>query len=163
MSTAFTQNWADFLASHVTDAQLQAALSALWGYFGLPPSRMSAGLFAAALSSYHLNGGYYPIGGSMALSRALEDVIVQEGGSILYRNTVTSMDINDGRIRAVSTHRGDDYQADIFISTASPRDTIGFVGAEHFGDAYVEQMASDEPALSNLVVYLGVEGDLAAD
>ncbi|NNC92510.1 MAG: NAD(P)/FAD-dependent oxidoreductase [Acidimicrobiia bacterium] len=163
MSNAFTQNWADFLAAHVTDDQLQTALSTLWGYFGLPPSRMSAGLFAAALSSYHLNGGYYPIGGSMALSRALEDVIVEAGGSILYRNTVTGMDIDDGLIRTVSTHRGDSYEADIFISTASPVDTIGFVGAEHFGDAYVEQMTSDAPALSNLVVYLGVEGDLAAE
>jgi prolycopene isomerase len=163
MSTAFTQSWADFLASHVTDEQLRAALSTLWGYFGLPPSRMSAGLFAAALASYHLNGGYYPIGGSMALSRALESVIVEEGGSVLYRNTVTHMDIDDGRVRRVSTHRGDSYEADIVISTASPRDTIGFIGADHFGDAYVEQMASDEPALSNLVVYLGVAGDLAAE
>jgi prolycopene isomerase len=163
MSSAFTQSWADFLAAHVSDEQLQAALSTLWGYFGLPPSRMSAGLFAAALSSYHLNGGYYPIGGSMALSRALEAVILEAGGSISYRNTVTHMDIENGRVRTVTTHRGDSFQAGIVISTASPRDTIGFIGADHFGDAYVQQMTSDAPALSNLVVYLGVDGDLAAE
>lgn len=163
MSTAFMQSWADFLASHVTDEQLKTALSTLWGYFGLPPSRMSAGLFAAALASYHLNGGYYPVGGSMALSRALEDVIVEGGGTVLYRNTVTGMDVEAGRVVAVTTHRGDRYEADVFISTASPRDTIGFGGADHFGSEYVDQMASDAPALSNLVVYLGVEGDLAAE
>jgi prolycopene isomerase len=163
MSTAFTQSWADFLATHVTDDQLKTALSTLWGYFGLPPSRMSAGLFAAALASYHLSGGYYPIGGSMALSRALEDVIVESGGSVLYRNTVTRMEVDAGRVVSVSTHRGERYEADVFISTASPLDTIGFAGAEPFGDEYVEKMASDAPALSNLVAYLGVEGDLAAE
>ncbi|MDH3539357.1 MAG: NAD(P)/FAD-dependent oxidoreductase, partial [Acidimicrobiia bacterium] len=163
MSAAFTQSWADFLASHVTDQQLRAALSTLWGYFGLPPSRMSAGLFAAALSSYHFNGGYYPIGGSMALSRALEAVILEEGGSLRYRNTVTRMEVADGRVRSISTHRGDSYETGMVISTASPVDTIGFVGAEHFDAAYVERMTSDKPALSNLVVYLGVAGDLAAE
>ncbi|MBT8248189.1 MAG: NAD(P)/FAD-dependent oxidoreductase [Acidimicrobiia bacterium] len=163
MSTAFTQSWADFLSAHVSDDQLKAALSALWGYFGLPPSRMSAGLFAAALASYHLNGGYYPVGGSMALSRALEDVIVEHGGSVLYRNTVTDLEVEAGRVRAVSTHRGERYEADVFISTASPLDTIGFAGSDHFDPEYVEKMTADAPALSNLVVYLGVEGDLAAE
>jgi prolycopene isomerase len=163
MSRAFTQSWADFLAGYVGDEQLKTALSTLWGYFGLPPSRMSAGLFAAALASYHLNGGYYPIGGSMALSRALEQVIVEHGGSVRYRNTVTNLEVEAGRVTAVATHRGERYGADMFISTASPRDTIGFAGAEHFGEAYVETMSGDAPALSNLVVYLGVEGDLAAE
>ncbi len=163
MSIAFTQSWADFLAAHVTDDQLKAALSALWGYFGLPPSRMSAGLFAAALSSYHINGGYYPIGGSMALSRTLEAVIVENGGRVVYRNTVTGLDVVDGRISAVTTHRGNRYEGDVFISTAGPLDTIGFAGEEHFDDAFVAAMSSDQPALSNLVVYLGVKGDLAAE
>lgn len=163
MSIAFTQSWGDFLNSHVSDEQLKAALSALWGYFGLPPSRMSAGLFAAALASYHLNGGYYPIGGSMALSRALESVIVEHGGEIRYRNTVTMMDVVDGTATAVETHRGLRFGAGVFISTASPLDTIGFAGEEHFGDDYVARMSSDQPALSNLVVYLGVAADLAAE
>ncbi len=162
MATAFTQSWADFLSSHVEDDQLKAALSTLWGYFGLPPSRMSAGLFAAALSSYHLNGGYYPIGGSMALSRALEAVIVEHGGEVIYRNTVTGLAVDDGRAVSVTTHRGSTYAADAFISTAGPIDTIGFAGEEHFGAEFVNAMSSDAPALSNLVVYLGIEGDLAA-
>ncbi len=163
MSTAFTQSWADFLSAHVHDEQLKAALSTLWGYFGLPPSRMSAGLFAAALSSYHLSGGYYPIGGSMALSRALEAVIVEHEGEVIYRNTVTDLTVRDGRIASVATHRGAMYEADAVISTASPVDTITFTGDEHFGAEFVAALSSDAPALSNLVVYLGVEGDLAAD
>jgi prolycopene isomerase len=162
MAGAYMQSWGDFMASHASDEQLRAVFSTLWGYFGLPPSRLSAGLFAAAWNSYHGNGGYYPIGGSMALSRALESFIVEHGGEVLYRQTVSGIEIERDRVVAVETERGLRIEPDLVVSTAAPTATIAMAGAEHFGDEFVAQMTSDVPALSNLVVYLGLDGDLAA-
>jgi prolycopene isomerase len=162
MSGAFVQPWGTFIEKHLTDPELRAFFSTLWGYFGLPPSRLSAGLFAAGWASYHLNGGYYPVGGSQALSRALESVIVGHGGTVHYRNTVTGIDIRDGLACCVRTHRGVSVDADVVISTAGPLDTIGFAGEEHFGSDYITTWDTEAPALSNLVVYLGLDRDIAA-
>ena len=49
MAQAFSLDWRTFMAMYVGDARLQAVVSTLWGYFGLPPSQVSAGLFALAL------------------------------------------------------------------------------------------------------------------
>jgi prolycopene isomerase len=163
MSAAFMQPWGPFIEQHLSDLELRAFFSTLWGYFGLPPSRLSAGLFAAGWASYHLNGGYYPVGGSQALSRALESVILDHGGTVHYRNTVTGIDIEDGLAARVRTHRDLAVDSDLVISTAGPLDTIGFAGAEHFGSEYISTWDAEIPALSNLVVYLGLDRDIAAD
>jgi phytoene dehydrogenase-like protein len=34
----FNRTWGAMMSEHITDAKLQAIVSALWGYFGLPPS-----------------------------------------------------------------------------------------------------------------------------
>jgi phytoene dehydrogenase-like protein len=51
----------------------------------------------------------------------------------------------------------------VFISNASPSATIEMVGSEHFDGGFVESVGRDMPALSNLVVYLGLDRDLAAE
>lgn len=163
MAAAFSQDWQTFMGSHVADARLQAVISALWGYLGLPPSKVSAGLFALALHSYHTTGAWYPKGGSQAMSRAIVDGIVQRGGTVRFRNRVTHMETVDGRIAAVETDRGLRIEADVFISNASPSATIEMIGARHFDDHFVAGVDSDVAALSNLVVYLGLDRDLAAE
>lgn len=162
MARAFTSSWADFMGACVDDHELAAVFTTLWGYFGLPPSRLSAGLFSTGWGSYHLDGGWYPIGGSQAISRAIESTIRTHGGEIHYRNTVTGIEMKDGRAVAVETHRGLRREADLVISTAGPTDTIRFVGEEQFPDDFLAAIRADEPALSNLVVYLGLDRDLAA-
>jgi all-trans-retinol 13,14-reductase len=163
MATAFSQDWRTFMRSCLADERLQAVVSALWGYLGLPPSRVSAGLFALALHSYHTHGAWYPRGGSQAVSRAIVDGIVQHGGVVRYRNRVTGMEVVDGRIVALETDRGLRIEADVFLSNASPSATVAVAGVEHFDAEYVAGVERDPPALSNLVVYLGLDRDLAAD
>ncbi len=163
MATAFSQDWQTFMAAHVADERLQAVTSTLWGYLGLPPSQVSAGLFALVLASYHTSGAWYPKGGSQAMSRAIVDGIVQRSGTVRFRNRVTGMEMEDGRIVAVETDRGLRIEADVFISNASPSATIEMIGAKHFDESFLASIESDVPALSNLVVYLGVDRDLAAE
>ena len=159
MSAAFGRDWASFLDGYLADPQLKAVVSALWGYLGLPPSRISAGLFALVILSYHTGGAWYPQGGSQAMSRAIADTIVERGGEVRYRNTVTRIEVSRGRAVAVETDRGIRVEADVIISNASPLDTVRMAGEEHVDEAYLASLISDEPALSNLVVYMGVDRD----
>ncbi len=161
MATAFMSSWADFMAAHVSDRQLQAVFSVLWGYLGLPPSQLSAGLYAMAWTSYHVNGGYYPIGGSQAISRAIERTILDHGGEVRYRQTVTKIEVADGRAVGVETDRGLRISADLVVSNAGPGVVVEMVGREHFPDEYLQRVDADRPAVSNLVVYLGLNRDVA--
>jgi prolycopene isomerase len=163
MAVAFSQNWQTFMATYVGNARLQGVISTLWGYFGLPPSRVSAGLFALALHSYHTTGAWYPRGGSQAMSRAIVEGIVQRGGSVHFRNRVTRIDVEGGRAVAVETNRGLRVEADVIVSNASPAATVAMAGTAHFDESFLASVERDVPSLSNLVVYLGVDRDLAAE
>lgn len=163
MAQAFSQNWQTFMRVHIGDERLHAVVSTLWGYFGLPPSKVSAGLFCLALNSYHTTGAWYPRGGSQAMSRAIVEGIMLRGGSVHFRNRVTRIEVADGRAVAVETDRGLRVEADVIVSNASPTATAAMVGDEHFDESFLESIQSDVPALSNLVVYLGVHRDLAAE
>ena len=163
MARAFSQDWQAFMRAHIGDSHLQAVVSTLWGYFGLPPSKVSAGLFALALNSYHTTGAWYPRGGSQAMSRAIVEEILQRGGSVRFRNRVTRIEVEDGQAVAVETDRGLRVEADAIVSNASPSATVAMIGTEHFDEAFLASVERDVPALSNLVVYLGVDRDLAAE
>jgi prolycopene isomerase len=163
MAEAFTRSCGDFMDAHVADPELRAVFSTLWGYFGLPPSRLHAGTFALGWWSYHHNGGWYPIGGSQALSRALEAKILEHGGRIRYRQTITGAETTDGRVVALLTERGLRAEGRAFVSNASPRETLGWIGPDVLADDDRAALTDDVPALSNLVVYLGVDRDPVAD
>jgi prolycopene isomerase len=163
MAAAFSQPWQKFMEAYIDDPHLQAAVSVLWGYLGLPPSRLSAGLFSLLLHSYHATGAWYPEGGSQAMSRAIVDEIVERGGVVRFRNRVTRIDVEEGLVVAVETDRGLRVEADVFISNASPKATVEMIGREHFDNGFLAGVDRDVPALSNLVVYLGIDRDLAAE
>ena len=163
MAMAFASTWAAFLDRFISDRRLAAIVSTLWGYLGLPPSEVSAGLFALVILSYHITGAWYPTGGSQAMSRAMADAIAERGGEVRYRNTVTRIDINEDLAVAVETHRGLRVEADVVISNASPQDTVRLAGREYFDEPFLANVESDVPALSNLIVYLGVARDLVAE
>jgi prolycopene isomerase len=163
MAMAFSQDWQTFMGRFVTDVQLQAVVSILWGYLGLPPSKVSAGLFALIINSYHTSGAWYPKGGSQAMSRAIVEGITAHGGEVRFRNRVTRIEVNGGRAIAVETDRGLRVEADVVVSNASPSATVSIVGRDHLTDEFLTGVDRDVPAMSNLVVYLGLDRDLAAE
>ena len=164
MISAMSRSWADFMDVHLNDAKAKALFSTLWGYYGLPPRRLNAATFIIPWVTYHQYGAYYPEGGSMALSRALEVAIVEHAGEVRYRQTVNHFDIQDGKVIAVETEAGLRVTADMVISNANPLDTmLRWVGKENLPHEYVNKIETDVPAASNLVLYLGLDIDLALD
>ncbi|MEZ4611310.1 MAG: NAD(P)/FAD-dependent oxidoreductase [Caldilineaceae bacterium] len=164
MLNAMGRSWGEFMDDHIQDAQLRAVFSTLWGYYGLPPSRLNAATFILPWVSYHLFGAFYPEGGSMAMSRALEQTIHAYGGEVRYRQTVNHIEMRGGKAAAVQTAAGLRIEAGVIVSNANPADTmLKFVGKEHLPAEYTAKIQGDKPALSNLVLYLGLDRDLAAE
>lgn len=164
MLAAMSQSWGDFMSRHIDDPKLQAVFSTLWGFYGLPPSRLNAATFIFPWVSYHLFGGYSPEGGSQAMSHALEKTILAHGGQVRYRQTVNHIEIRDGMAVAVETDKGLRAEAELIVSNANAPDTmLKFVGRHHLPQDYVHKVESPKPAVSNLVVYLGLERDLLAE
>jgi len=166
MLTAMGESWGEFMGRHISDPQLQGVFTTLWGYYGLPPSELNAATFIFPWVSYHLFGAFYPEGGSMAMSRALEATIRKYGGEVRYRQTVNHIEIRDGKAVAVETEDGLRAEADLIISNANAPDTmLKFVGREHLPADYAAKVeeALARPALSSVVVYLGLDRDLTEE
>jgi len=68
----------------VKDPVLRDILAGLWGYYGLPPSKLSGFYYAMATGEYLKNGSYYIKPNSQALSDALVQVIEASGGKVVY-------------------------------------------------------------------------------
>jgi phytoene dehydrogenase-like protein len=164
MVESVSVTWADYMRRYIRDPKLMSALSVLWGYHGLPPSRLKAANAILSWGSYHLDGAYYPAGGSMAMSRAVEKTIRKYGGQVHYRQTVERIEVRDGKAFAAETAQGLRVEGDIFISNASPKDTLlKFVGPRHLPASYLQKVDTDQPHLGCIAVYLALDRDLLAE
>lgn len=152
-------SWNAYLDRYLRDAKLRAMVSALWGYLGLPPSRLRATSYIFAWGSYHLTGAGYPRGGSMAMSRALERTIRKHGGKIHYRQLVTRIETENGRAVAVETAQGMRVEGSLFVSNASPGETMARLVP---GEPYLRRLGAGRPSLSSFIVYLALDRDLPA-
>ena len=79
---------ADLINGYVSDPRLKDTIAALWGYYGLPPSKLSGFYYANATGGYLKNGSYYIKERSQDLSYELAEVIEKSGGRIIYETSV---------------------------------------------------------------------------
>ncbi|MFP2927248.1 phytoene desaturase family protein [Pyxidicoccus sp. 3LG] len=155
------QSWGDFARQYTRNDELLAVLSTVWGYYGLPPSRLNAATFILPWVSYHQYGAFYPAGGGMALSRALEAIFKQHGGQVRYRQTVERILVHEGRAVGVETRSGLRATADVVVSNSSvPTTLLKLVGPEHLPPGVVEALGGMTASLSSLAVYLGLKRDI---
>ena len=160
---ALALTWSAYLDRFVCDSRLRAMVSALWGYLGVPPSRLRATAYIVMWGSYHLTGAGYPVGGSMAMSRALERTIKRHGGKILYRQTVSRIILESGKGVAVETEQGLRVEARMFVSNASPKDTmLRFLDSGSVPNDYFQKVDSDPASLGSFAVYLALDCELSA-
>ena len=158
------ETWEQMMARHVADARVRSVLAALWGYFGLPPSRCAALGGAVATCSYQEHGGWYPEGGSGALSNALAQVLRERGGQIRYGAPAAGMELSHERAVAVTTSDGQRLEAEVFISNASaPATMLEMVGRGHLPGDYAARVAGPVPSYTIFNVYLGLNRDVFAE
>jgi prolycopene isomerase len=161
MAMAFAVPWSVFIGQYLRSDEAKAFVSTLWGYLGLPPSQVSAGQFALTVLSYHTAGAWYPTGGSGTMTWAIANAIEAHGGQVHLRHRVTGITpMAEGF--EITTNKDLAVRSRAVVSNASPSATLGLIPAGGNGQ-WAADVDADRPALSSLVVHLGLNKDVAAE
>jgi len=178
------KTYGEMMDEFLMDAELKSILSALWVYFGLPPSEISAVFWSVVMMAYFLEGGYYPKGGIGKVAQALVKGLENQGGEFLPNTLAEGIRVRDGRVTGVElsdvAHRwlpdgrlgpeaGAPPKEKYFIETPTVvsngdarRTFLTLVGEEHLSGKYVKKLHEMEPSQPLLKIALGVEMDVKA-
>lgn len=152
---------AEFIEAYVKDPALQNVLAALWGYYGLPPSKLSGFYYAVATGGYLKNGSYYIKQRSRDLSYALADVIKEHGGKVLYKTAVQKIILQDDAVQGVVATGGKVLPARAVVSNASALTTFQeMVPHEVITTEYLKKLKGYQPSISSFIVWLGLKREL---
>ena len=152
---------ADLLDDYIKDPALKDVLAALWGYYGLPPSKLSGFYYAVATGDFLKNGSYYIKQRSQDLSYALADVIEKSGGEILYETAAEKILIKDKAVAGVAISEGKVLPARAVVSNASALTTFRQMLPRDVVPAdYFKKLEGYKPSISSFIVWLGLNQEL---
>lgn len=156
------RTWGAMLDERVKNPKLQAVISGLWGYFGLPPSKLSPFYYAMPLMGYLEGGGFYPAGTSQAISNAFVGLIEKNGGRVRLNARVERILTRDHAAVGVRTADGAEYRARAVVSNANAVDTLTRMldGEQEVLKPTLARMDQLQVSFSTLLVWLGLKTDL---
>ena len=114
------RTWGEMVDTSIRDPRLKAILSSQWGYYGLPPSRLSCFYYAMPFIGYLSGGGFYPRGRSQDISSALARFIEGHGGNVLLDTRVERILLDGRRATGVATADGTAFTSRAVVSNADP-------------------------------------------
>jgi prolycopene isomerase len=139
------------------DPLARLALGQLWGYFGLPPSRLSLAYYATALSSFLTYGASYPLGKSQALANAFAEVCGEAGGTVSLGNGARKILTSGGRVTGVVTDRDEHLETRAVVVASNPISAaFDLIGPDELPPLFVERLRRAKPSVSSFVVHLGL-------
>jgi all-trans-retinol 13,14-reductase len=155
------KTWGDMVDAWIRDPQLKAMVSGQWGYYGLPPSKLSCFYYAMPFMGYLTGGGFYPRGRSQDISSALARYIERHGGKVLLNTRVERILLQNGTARGVATADGTELTSRVVVSNADPFATFQRMIADQSALAeYEAAWHRYSVSLSCFQVFLGLKEDL---
>jgi prolycopene isomerase len=152
---------ADLIGDYIKNPDLQHVMGSLWGYYGLPPSKLSGFYYANATGGYLKNGSYYIKQRSQDLSDAMVAAIESQGGSVLFDTQVQKIAVNNGTVQGVELDDGKTLPARAVVSNASALSTFQqMLTANAVSADYRAKLNSYKPSISSFLVWLGVNQEL---
>ncbi|MCU0598808.1 MAG: NAD(P)/FAD-dependent oxidoreductase [Desulfobacterales bacterium] len=161
MWNARNKTLSEMLDEYVQTPALKDALSGLWGYYGLPPSKLSAFYYSVATGGYLKNGSCYIRQRSQDLSNALADMIEASGGKIHYGRQVTKILVRDQEVKGVELAGGSVLPAKGVVSNASAINTFEqMLPPDAVPEDYLEKLKTYKPSISCFIVWLGLNQEI---
>lgn len=114
-------SFVDFAQRYVTHSSLLAA--ACTTVFGLPmaPGSVLSCAHKGTAETMGMRGAWgFARGGMGAITDALADAVRERGGTLQTRQSVTQINVHDGRVEGVTLADGTSLDADIVVSNADP-------------------------------------------
>ena len=160
----FNRPWGSLVDARITNPKLKAIVSSLWGYYGLPPSKLSPYYYAMPTYSYLRSGGYYARGKSQKISNAFEKFIEEHGGKVMISSRVEKILTKENTAYGVATEDGKEYTAKVVISNANTFDTFNkMLDDKSAMKDYLARMEHLSVSLSCFQVFLGLNKDLVKE
>lgn len=147
-----------FISRYVGDQSLKGLICEMWGYIGLPPSRLSTFYFLIVFRGYCCHPTAYVQGGFSKLFEAMVSRIKANGGQVFF-NTAAKGIITEGskKVKVVLTDKGERFQTKSVVSNVNAPDTLfNLVDDEAIASAYRQQLSGWEKSISALQVYVGL-------
>ena len=156
--------WGSIVDAKLHDSKLKGIVSALWGYYGLPPSKLASIYYAMPTMSYLRQGGYYPRGRSQSISNAMVKYIEAHQGKVALSTRVTEILAKDDVAYGVKTADGHEHLGKVVVSNANAYDTFHtLMKADDHLAAYLGRMDKFSVSLSSFQIFLGLKRDLIHD
>ncbi len=141
----------------IKNKRLIAVLAQLWGYAGLPPSKLNALMFVLIIISYLTEGAAFPVGRSHAMTSGLVKCFEEMGGEVKYNATVNRILVEDGKVVGVQLLNGETYKCKGVISNVNPIcTTMKMLPLEEVSDNYMKKIHASEIGPSGFSVYIGL-------
>lgn len=152
---------AQVVNAHIRDPKLKAVLEQSCGYYGLPPSQLSAFYYLMPTGEYIENGGSYIKGTSQALSDALAQAITDAGGKTFFGTRVAEIILENGRAVGVKTDDGQQFKAKAVVCNASaPQVFEKLLPKDTLPKQEQARLAAYTCSPSSIIVWLGLNKDI---
>jgi all-trans-retinol 13,14-reductase len=139
------------------DARLKRFLAMLSEYVTDEPARLTVGDMAP-LYGYHLEGGFYPSGGSQRLADLLCEIIAEQGSRVALRSRVKRILIEDGRAVGVETAARKICRAPLVIANGDVGAMLGeLVGADRLTAEYANRLDGMRRGPSAVLLSAGLD------
>ncbi len=146
----------DFVKRYIDDENFMLDFGYLWGYDGLPPSKLNAFYYIVTLSSYLIGGHSYIGGGSGQLSKVMQECIQENDGKVYLLSEVIKVNTENDKVISVTTKKGDVFEADEFIFACDPNHIFSLIDNPIISD-YVKNMKTLEKSSSMTQLFLGID------
>jgi all-trans-retinol 13,14-reductase len=161
---SFGRTWGAVMDARIKDPKLKAIISSLWGYYGLPPSRLSSFYYALPTYAYLSQGGFYPMGKSQAISDAFVKFIRGHGGEVRLGTRAAEILTQSGAATGVRAEDGTAYAGKVVISNGDAFRTFRVLLNEpDILKDYLSRLEKFSVSLSSFQVFLGLKKDLVRE
>jgi prolycopene isomerase len=148
----------EILDEYFSDPLLKATVAAYWGYMGVPPRFLTFSDLAALIFAYIEFKPYHIKNGSQALSNALLETFLKNGGEARFNCGASKIELRDGAVAAVVTDRGERIAAGCVISNIStPVMYNELIGAESTPKEKYDEMRGSTIGPSSFTLYIGMD------
>lgn len=147
----------DFLKKYVSDEKFIELFSFLWLYYGLPAKKINAYYYLVAWCTYHIGGTFYAKGGGGALSRAIAEIIKENGGNVVLNEEVVKLNTENGKIISVTTNKNKTFKADYFVINGCLEKVLKCSDNMGIIDKYLKDIENIQNGISLTQLYVGTD------
>ncbi len=148
----------EVIDSYFKDPLLKAALSVYWGYLGLPLTRLSFAYLAMLFFTYIEFKPFHLKGGSQALSNAILNKYLENGGNTRFNCSVEKILVENGEVKGVITDQGEEIRSKVVVSNASQVTTyVGMIDKDNRPAEVSREMRGRSLSPSAFTMYVGFD------